>query len=77
MSTVWQDISSRCNFTLPGPDFRITRDCPQNCCAGRLAGRGVGQCQEVDDSTRLQFARDLYGAFPCQGAFRPGWAVDL
>jgi hypothetical protein len=37
MSTVWQDVSSRCNFTLPGPDFRITRDCPQNCCAGRVA----------------------------------------
>jgi hypothetical protein len=24
-----------------------------------------------------RFAPDLYGAFPCQGAFRPGWAVDL
>jgi hypothetical protein len=25
----------------------------------------------------VRFAGDLYGAFPCQGAFRPGWAVDL
>jgi len=25
----------------------------------------------------VKFAHDLYGAFPCQGAFRPGCAVDL
>ena len=25
----------------------------------------------------VKFAPDLYGAFPCQGAFRPGCAVDL
>jgi hypothetical protein len=35
-----------------------------------LAGTDFG-------GARLRFARDLYGAFPCQGAFRPGWAVDL
>jgi len=44
--------------------------------AMRYAAAIMALCWPVTSSA-VKFAVDLYGAFPCQGAFRPGWAVDL